>query len=192
MVNFDALAVTAKILSLTHFKSPAAPTEGVGGNLGVGAGDVEQFWKADAGDSYSASEFVAILGVPGPGTGTEQDFNQFLFKFDDQIHGSEYDDMLCGWAGNDRSWGGGGDDKFYYGKGMDRDRIMDFEKGEDLYIDNSIANKFKKLKKMAKYNEKKDMTKIKAGDGDVLKVYGIDTKKEFKQAVVFDDFTDFA
>ena len=78
------------------------------------------------------------------------------------------------------------------GKGMDRDKIMDFEKGEDLYIDDSIATKFKKLKKMAKYNENKDMTKIKAGDGDVLKVYGIDTQKELKQAVVFDDFTDFA
>lgn len=157
---------------------------------------MEQVWKADSGDSYSFADVQSLLFLPGPVPGftasSEQDVNQFWFKFDDRIHGSEFDDMLCGWAENDKMWGGDGEDEFYYGKGMDRDKIMDFEKGEDLYIDDSIATKFKKLKKMASYNENKDMTKIKAGDGDVLKIYGIDTQKELKQAVVFDDFTDFA
>ena len=109
-------------------------------------------WKADCGDADAAPSLFTMLFTPGPNPGftattTEKVF-QFLFSFDDKIHGSEFDDKLCGWADDDYLWGNGGDNDFYYGKGMDRDKIMDFSKeNDDLYFDNNIASTFKQLKK---------------------------------------------
>jgi RTX calcium-binding nonapeptide repeat (4 copies) len=187
VLNADSLAATANLLSLTLFKSSPPPTPGVG----VGAGDVQQFWKADSGDSYSAAEFVTILGIPGPGIGTEQDVNQFLFKFDDKIHGSSEDDMLCGWAGKDSMWGNDGSDEFYYGEGMGKDKILDLNKKKDAVIlDTDLVKNFKKLKGDVKL--KNDKVVLKFDSSDKLVIHGIDTLKDLKKVVSFDDFTDFA
>ena len=188
--NVDSTFIaTPDIKSWSHLKYTAPYNNGIG--------ETDQVWKADSGDSYSLLDLIAILVTPS-GTDptktafTEQDFNQFFFEFNDRIHGSEEDDMLCGWAGNDRMWGNGGNNKFYFGQGMDKDKIMDFSKAnDDLYLDEDFASTFKQLKKMVTYNTNKNITKIKDG-GDVLKVYGIDTQKELKSVVHFDDFTDFA
>lgn len=188
IINTTSLANDAEVTSVTYFTSPVSPTPGIG----VGAGDVAAFWKPDSGDGYLANDLLAILGIPVPPTGTEQALNQFLFQFDDKIRGSEFDDMLCGWAGNDTMWGGEGDDRFYYGKGMDKDKIRDFDRKDDkIILDNSIANKFKQIKNDVKF-KKNDKVVIDAGGGDKLIVWGIANKKQLKQALSFEDFTDFA
>ncbi len=190
---------TADIASFAHIKSS--------GPFVPGAGEVQQVWKADSGDHYaqgsigtpSDDTFLGLAATASPSdatkaNGTEQQLNQFFFKFDDKLHGSDFNDKLCGWEGMDKEWGGEGADWFYYGKGMGKDSIMDYNKkeGDQLHIDDSVATKYKQLYKMVKYNTNKDFTKIKAGNGDNLKVYGIDTQKELHHAVHFDDFTDFA
>ena len=191
VLNTDSILPTAQLLSLTAFKSSVPPTSGGGGNVGVGAGDVEFFWKADSGDSYLASEFIGILGVPGPGTGTQQELNQFLFQFDDQIHGSEFDDMLCGWAGKDKVWGNEGDDEFYYGEGMGKDKFMDVNKKKDeVILDTDLVKNFKKLKGNVKLKNEKVVLDFVSSDK--LVIYGIDRLKELKKILSFDDFTDFA
>ncbi|MCB1486799.1 MAG: hypothetical protein KDJ88_04975 [Bauldia sp.] len=180
------------ITSWARFESfqPFSPTN-------IGAGDVKEAWKADSGDTYSTNDLLTMIYKPDPATPgftgfTYQDLEQFWFGANDRIHGSEEGDMLCGWAGNDKMWGNGGNNKFYFGQGMDKDKIMDFSKAnDDLYLDEDFASTFKQLKKMVTYNVNKNITKIKDG-GDVLKVYGIDTQKELKSVVHFDDFTDFA
>ena len=163
-----------------------------------GEGEVRSLWQANAGDIYSNLAYAALLNTPGPNAGFTStptaDVFQFLFAFDDSVHGSDAGDKLCGWAGKDNIWGGESLDEFYYGKGMGKDSIMDYVKGENVVLDDGVSNNFKKLKKeyKIKYKDNKDLTKIKLGDGDLLKIHGVDTQKELKHALVFDDFTDFA
>jgi hypothetical protein len=173
--------------------------------LVFGAGDVKRVWKADSGDSYLLGDesvasvdtyFGLVLtqkvGDPAKTFGTEQQINQFFFKFEDKIHGSDEDDKLCGWAEDDELWGGEGDDEFFYGKGMGVDKVWDYKVGDDeLVLDDSVAEKFKDLKGDYKFKSNGSVV-INAGGGEKLIVFGIDTKKELKNALSFDDFTDFA
>ena len=160
------------------------------GTFPLGSDPLEWVWSADNGDSYS---YGTLQSLQATETTKTESVHQFLFAFDDKIKGSDFDDMLCGWDGKDKMWGFDGADQFYYGKGMGKDEICDFDKKKDeIVLDDSAATKFKKIAKKAKYNEKKEFTQLSFGDGDKLKIYGIDTKKELKKALAFDDFTDFA
>lgn len=155
-----------------------------------GGDELTSVWKNPDGESYSYTEYSNLYA--NPDTTTEQ-VNQFYFKFDDKIKGSHEEDHLCGWAGDDKMWGFEQADTFYYGKGMGKDEICDFEyKKDQIMLDDSAGTKFKKVAKKAKYNEKKEFTQLKLGDGDKLKIYGIDSRKELKKSLAFDDFTDFA
>jgi len=170
----------------------------------VGAGDVEQAWKADSGDSYLLGTIGVAnddtlfglmlspkVGDPTKTHGTEQKINQFFFKFDDYIHGSDEDDMLCGWAGKDKVWGNEGDDEFYYGEGMGKDKFMDVNKKKDeVILDTDLVKNFKKLKGDVKL--KNDKVVLKFSSDEKLVIYGIDTMKDLKKVLSFDDFTDFS
>jgi len=185
------------LTSGTHFATPTP--------FAFGAGPVQDVWTADPGDSYllgtagtaSLDTFFGLVltakvGDPTKTHGTEQQINQFLFKFEDSIHGSDEDDKLCGWAEDDDLWGGDGDDEFFYGEGMGVDTIKDFKVGDDeLVLDDSVAEKFKDLKGDVKFKNNGSVV-INAGGGEKLIVFGIDTTKELKNALSFDDFTDFA
>ncbi len=160
-------------------------------------------WKADSGDSYlfgtpgaaSTDTFAGLVrtslsGAPTQTHGTEQQINQFFFKFDDSIHGSDEDDKLCGWAGDDQMWGNLGDDEFYYGEGMGIDKIMDCDKNDDSVIfDTDLYENFRQLRKDATFGNGK--VKIKVDSDEKLYIYGIETRKELKAVADFDDFTDF-
>jgi hypothetical protein len=188
-------APTASVASFSHLTS-AVP-------FVAGAGQVDQIWKADT-DAYlwgtagSASTdtllgllATAKLGDATKTNGTEQQVNQFFFKFDDKIHGSSGNDKLCGWAGQDSMWGNDGDDEFYYGKGMGKDKILDLNKSHDQAIfDTDLVENFRELRKDAKL--KSGQIDIKFDSSDKLTIVGIDTLKELKKVVAFDDFTDFA
>jgi len=185
--------------SITSFSQIASATP-----FAIGAGQVQQIWKADSGDSYpmgtagvaSDDTFFGLLFAPKAGDptkthGTEQQVNQFFFKFDDYIHGSNEDDMLCGWAGKDKVWGNEGDDEFYYGEGMGKDKFMDVNKKKDeVILDTDLVKNFKKLKGDVKL--KNDKVVLKFDSSDKLVIYGIDTLKDLKKVVAFDDFTDFS
>lgn len=162
----------------------------------AGTGEADQSWKADSGDSYLLSDLFALLITPGPTPGftaaTHQEVNQFFFKFEDAIHGSDEEDQLCGWAEDDLLWGGEGDDEFYYGEGMGKDKIMDFvAKRDELVLDDSIATKFNQIKGDVKF-KKNGSAVINAGDGDKVILFGVDNLKELRKSVAFDDFTDFS
>jgi len=190
---------TANVTSFAQFKPPMPPVPAA-----VGAGDVNHAWKADPGDSY----LLGMQGTPNPDTlhglmgsakpgdptktfGTEQQINQFFFKFDDKIHGSHEDDMLCGWAGKDKVWGNEGDGEFYYGEGMGKDKFMDVNKKKDeIILDTDLVKNFKKMKSDVKL--KNDKVVIDFVSSDKLVIFGIDRLKELKKVVSFDDFTDFA
>lgn len=195
--NPDFVVPTATLTSFTQFESPTP--------LAIGAGAAKGAWKADSGDSYllgAASTpsndtyfglaFSAKVGDPTKTHGTEQQINQFWFKFEDKIHGSGEEDKLCGWAEDDMMWGGEDEDEFYYGKGMGKDKVMDFEyKKDTLVLDDSVAEKFKGLKGDVKF-KKNGSAIINAGSGDKVIVYGIDNTKELRKSISYDDFTDFA
>jgi hypothetical protein len=186
---------TSTITSFSHLKSSVP--------FVIGAGEVEHIWKADSGDSYLLGTTIVadkntLFGLiaavnptdPTKAAGTEQELNQFFFKFDDSIHGSDEDDKLCGWAGDDMMWGNLGDDEFYYGKGMGIDKIMDCDKNDDTVIfDTDLYENFRQLKKDAKYGN--DKVTIKVDSDEKLYIYGIETRKELKAVADFDDFTDF-
>jgi hypothetical protein len=188
---------TSSITSFTNFASPTPFVVG-------GAGHVNHVWKADSGDSYllgtagtaSLDTYFGLVFTPKTGAptlthGTEQQINQFFFKFEDRIHGSEEDDMLCGWAEDDQMWGGEGDDQFYYGEGMGIDQIMDFNKKDDEVIfDEDLYDRFGQLRKDVKL--KNDSVVVKFDSDTQLTIYGIDTLKELKKTASFDDFTDFS
>jgi len=181
------LALASPLKSFVHYQWTAPFT--------AGTGEVDQVWKADSGDSYLVSEVITLLATPGPTPGftasTEQDVNQFFFKAEDKIHGSDEDDMLCGWAENDSMWGNDGSDEFYYGEGMAKDKIMDLDKKRDeIILDTDLVKNFKKLKGDVKL--KNDKVVLKFDSSDKLIVYGIDNLKDLKKVVSFDDFTDFA
>jgi hypothetical protein len=168
-----------------------------------GAGHVDHAWRADSGDDYLLGNFGVpsddnFFGLVGPSAGdptrthgTEQQINQFFFKFEDKIYGSEEDDKLCGWAEDDVMWGLEGDDEFYYGEGMGIDKIMDLNKSDDSVIFNEdLVDSFKELKKDAKV--KSDKVIIKFDSSDKLYIYGINNLKDLKNVAAFDDFTDFS
>jgi hypothetical protein len=189
-----AIVPTSSITSFAHIIS-AVP-------FAVGAGEVHQVWKADSGDSYLVGSggvastdtlfgLIATVGAPGKTNGTEQQLNQFFFKFEDRIFGSDEDDKLCGWAEDDVIFGMEGDDEFYYGEGMGKDKIMDLKKNDDEVIfDEDLVDSFKQLKKDVKL--KNDKLVIKFDSDDQLTIYGIDTLKQLKKVAAFDDFTDFS
>lgn len=170
-----------------------------------GAGAVNNVWRADSGDSYLLGDegtpsldtyfglvLTAKVGDPTKTHGTEQQINQFFFKFEDKIHGSDEDDKLCGWAEDDDLWGGEGDDEFFYGEGMGKDTVRDFKVGEDeLFLDDSVAEKFKDLKGDVNFKNNGSVV-INAGGGDKLIVFGIETTKQLKSSLNYDDFTDFS
>jgi hypothetical protein len=168
----------------------------------VGAGSVDHVWRAESGDDYLLGTFApsddTLLGLLAPKVGdptkthgTEQQFNQFFFQFEDKIRGSDEDDKLCGWEEDDSLWGDEGDDEFYYGEGMGKDKILDFNKNDDEVIfDEDLVDGFNQLKKDA--NLKNDKIVVKFDSSDKLTIYGIETLKELKNASAFDDFTDFS
>ena len=113
---------TAEIASFARLTSPVP--------LVLGAGPVDHVWKAGSGDSYlfgttgtpSEDTFAGLVltakaGDPTKTHGTEQQVNQFFFKFEDKIRGSEDDDKLCGWAEDDSMWGDEGDDAILLWRG---------------------------------------------------------------------------
>ena len=88
-------------------------------------------------------------------------------------------------------WGGEGDDEFYYGEGMGKDKIMDLNKNDDTVIlDEDLVDSFSQLKKDVQLKNEKIV--IKFDSSDKLFIYGIDSLKDLKNVVAFDDFTDFA
>ena len=88
-------------------------------------------------------------------------------------------------------WGGEGDDEFYYGEGMGRDEILDFNKKDDEVIfDEDLYDTFRQLRKDVKL--KNDKVVVKVDSDDQLTIYGIDTLKDLKKVVAFDDFTDLS
>lgn len=60
----------------------------------------------------------------------------------DQLYGDQMRDWLNGGSGDDRLWGGAGPDHFVFrGGNIGRDRVMDFQPGQDqLMIDDALIN----------------------------------------------------
>ena len=189
-------AATATITSFSHLSLPSP--------FAAGAGQVNQIWKADPGDTYLMGQggtpstdtylglaLTAKVGDLTKTNGTEQQINQFFFKFDDAIHGSDEDDMLCGWAGKDKIWGEEGDDEFYYGQGMGKDKIMDLNKKKDsVILDTDLVKNFNKL--VGDVVLKNGKMVLKFSSSEKLVIYGIDNFSDLKKVVAFDDFTDFS
>lgn len=172
--------------------------------VAIGAGEVAQVWKADSGDSYllgdngtaSTDTFFGLaltekVGDPTKTFGSEQQINQFFFKFDDKIYGSDEDDQLSGWAGDDIMRGGDGEDEFFYAKGMSKDRILDLNKNDDsVIIDEDLVDSFNALRDDVKLKNGKVVLKF--DSSDKLTIFGIESLNDVKNVVAFDDFTDFS
>ena len=74
---------------------------------------------------------------------------------------------------------------------MGIDKILDLNKNDDtVVLDEDLVSNFKALKGDVKL--KTDKIVIKFDSSSKLFIYGIDTLKELKSVVAFDDFTDFA
>ncbi|MCB1502360.1 MAG: hypothetical protein KDK07_21695 [Bauldia sp.] len=190
---YDFYTETAPIALGSNIKSWSHLT--YNGPFTTGKGEVDQMWKADSGDTYLLSDIIALFVTPGVVLGktafTEQEGNQFFFKFDDAIHGSDEDDMLCGWAGKDKIWGEEGDDEFYYGQGMGKDKIMDLNKKKDsVILDTDLVKNFNKL--VGDVVLKNGKVVLKFSSSEKLVIYGIDNFSDLKKVVAFDDFTDFS
>jgi|GEM_PF-1918256 len=92
----------------------------------------------------------------------------------DVLNGEAGDDVLVGGEGRDHYTGGEGADRFVLGEGSDLDRVWDFTSGEDvLDLRGFHLEDFAAFQALARVNNDGD-TVVDFGDGDMLKIYGVD------------------
>ncbi len=95
-------------------------------------------------------------------------------KDNDMLYGDRGKDLLNGGAGNDLLWGGSHADVFVFGRGSGYDKIMDFNRKEDLIdLSDFGLSSWKELK----IKQHGETTIIDFGYGDVLEVIGVKPSK---------------
>lgn len=129
--------------------------------------------------------------------GTEQNDRMGGSGGKDSLFGDGGNDYMLGGGGKDRidpgsgkdkASGGGGKDSYYFAEDYDKFVVIDYNKKEKIYIDDSLTTRWKKLKKIAEdYNKG---VKINFGDGDVLKLKGVDVSDLRKKSFKFVDHVD--
>jgi microcystin-dependent protein len=135
----------------------------------------------DGGLSSPSDEFILVVTnptAPPDPKGTRRK---------DTLEGSDFDNIMDGRRGNDKLTGNGGADTFVFGKNYGRDVILDFNPEEGDRIDLSGAVGIKGFQDLMKNHvfDSGDNIKIRADDGSVLIVQGIDPGELTKDMFLF-------
>ena len=90
----------------------------------------------------------------------------------DVLFGGRGNDILDGGTGSDVLKGGRGDDTFVFAEGYGRDRLVDFDAGDDtIALSFAGIDSFDDLSSLAR--ERGDRTVLQFGDGDALVLKGV-------------------
>ena len=135
----------------------------------------------DGGLSSPSDEFILVVTnptAPPDPKGT---------RGKDKLEGSDFDNIMDGRRGNDQLTGNGGADTFVFGKNYGRDVILDFHPEEGDRIDLSGAVGIRGFQDLMKNHvfDSGDNIRIRADDGSVLVVQGIDPGELTKDMFLF-------